>query len=333
MIFFAHLCIQLTESGTINEGKHVNGARAAKLLKVLPTSDPVYERHSSKLYRLRYLEKFPQVQGYLDDQKTQDYSAKIDQIAAVMKTNLEKSSAGVNIINPNYDTDLGNAKADIDSLSTWAKNKRLYWAFMLLYWVQKSSLPNWYAQYTTGTTSSSLGMYIKTLNGTFGVLEDNQVNMAGHNFMQAFNQSIQIFQMTAIIPQLVDLDGNLSNFDSLLKDCLYEFWNHYKDSQDQTMTDHVQAALKLYQDDAVRRDFYMPLVTFQKLGGAGMNWGHITQMWTATVGDSLWFQALQWGATGLKLMGVLASSVMMFIPLMAGGIDNLEPAVMASWIG
>ncbi len=55
-------------------------------------------------------------------------------------------------------------------------------------------------------------------------------------------------------------------------------------------------------------------------------------MWTATGSDSLWFQALQWGTKSLQPMGFLAMSVIMLMPLVAGGIDNLEPAVMASWI-
>ena len=136
---------------------------------------------------MRYLEKFPGTRDYLADQQNKNYLAEIDRIAAVLKDRLAENSADLKPTNPDYEEDLDKAQGDVDKLATWAKEKKLYWAFMALYWVESTSLPYWYAQYIGGGLSGSLGRQIKKLNSIFSTVEDGQVNTTegGRSFMQA----------------------------------------------------------------------------------------------------------------------------------------------------
>lgn len=93
-----------------------------------------------------------------------------------------------------------------------------------MYYNEKISLPAWYVWFTSGSTASSFRMNIKKSNGLFGVLENNQVNTEKDSLklMEADNSGIRVCQMTAIIPQLVNLDDSSSDFDSIFKACLNE---------------------------------------------------------------------------------------------------------------
>ena len=136
----------------------------------------------------------------------------------------------------------------------------LYWAMELFYWIENASLRNWYALYTSGKASLSIGMFLKQLNGLFGLLENNAINTQanGRNFMQAFNQEVRLFQMTSIVPQLVDINGNSSEIDSLMKECLYSYAQQYKNVNSDDHKAAVEAAMKLYKEKELRTNFFSP---------------------------------------------------------------------------
>lgn len=273
------------------------------------------------MYRFRYLEKFPGTKKFIQDQNDQDYSAAIDKTTEVMKRLLRKNTSGLEASNAkgadSHKASVAKAEADIDKLGKWAKQENLYWALRLLYMVQKSQLPQWYAMYMNGNLSSSIGMRIKQLNGVFEILENNKINKDGMSFSEAYNDTIRAFQMRSIIPQLVDLDGCYSDFDSVLKESLNQFWLHYKDSKDPNLAEQANQAKQLYTNEELRNKFMTSLKASSRLSSAASSWSVIVQMWEETVRKESWFKAALFvNEKFFTCMKYFAASALLMMPLL-----------------
>lgn len=302
-------------SGTLEHADQCNGARADAQLREIPTEDPVYKRHSPILYRMRFIEKFPAITNYLNDQSDGEHNAKMTKFAAKMKKSLAEKSAGVQDDNPDYKKQLAAAQQSIDDVVKWGSDERMYWALELLYYTQRSSLPTWNAMYTSGAGTSTLGMFQKQLNSLFGILEDNKTNTTttdAKNFTQTFNEDMRLFQMTSCVPQLLDLDGNSSDFDDLLVQCLWDYKEHFKTSPDKNHQEAVQAAEELYAKFELRQKMFAPLAQASRLGQAAGSWNLITAKWEQTVINAPWFQKLQ-GASRLFATFQIISSAALII--------------------
>ncbi|KAI9150587.1 hypothetical protein HJFPF1_10362 [Paramyrothecium foliicola] len=302
-------------SGTFEQGKYCNGKRADARLKDIPSNDEVYKRHSAKLYRARYIEKFPSIGEFLRDQHDNDYSATMQKYATKMKDNIAAKSAGMKgPSNPEYDTKLLAVQKEVDDLVEWAEERSLYWALQLLYHVQQTALPLWYGQYTSGANTNSLSMMQKQLNALFGLLENNQTNTkkGGRNFMQAYNEDMRLFHMTSIIPTLVDPRGNVREIDSLVAECLAEYIEHFKASPDDTHVQAVKAAQEL-------------------VGAAAGSWNLTMSLWETTVKDATWFKNMATGAKVLAVFESAAGAAFLLLPLLPGAWDHLTDQQKLSW--
>jgi hypothetical protein len=304
-------------------------------LKDIPADDPVYKRHSAKLYRAHYVEKFPGITKFLRDQRDNDYTAKIDEFAASMKNNIVEKSAGLKdpISNPKYDEQLATALKDVDNLITWAKERSLYWALQLLYYVQRSALPNWYGQYTSGSNTNNLSMMQKQLNALFGLLENNQTNSTpgGRNFMQAYNDDMRLFQMTSIIPTLVDARGNMEEIDTLMKECLSDYIEHFKASPDKEHADALEAAEKLYASQELRDKFFLSMANASRLGAAAGSWSLTMSLWEDNIKKAGWFQNLAGSAKYLAVFEAMAGAVLILLPLIPGTWDTMSDKQKLTW--
>ncbi|KID98763.1 hypothetical protein MAJ_05144, partial [Metarhizium majus ARSEF 297] len=67
---------------------------------------------------------------------------------------------------------------------------------------------------TESATSGTVSRMLKSLTGTFNVLENGQTNPDSKSFQQAFNDVVRVFMMTSMIPQFVDANGVSGDFDS-----------------------------------------------------------------------------------------------------------------------
>jgi hypothetical protein len=238
---------------TIDEAKQCNGERAGKQLNGIPADSDVYKRHSDLLYRYRFGEQFKIIKQYLDDQSQNDYIAKMNNAATSMKNQLALQSQGVNGPDPAKAAKLlADAQADVDSLCSGATDKKLFWAFQLFYWRQNFYLPLLYAESTSGTLSISTSMKLKALSSVFGILEGSAQNPNGKSFQEAFNDLVQMYQMSSIIPQFVDAGGNFSDFDSIMKAMLQKFADDNMNNSDPDIVKEAQNAKKLAGDDILR---------------------------------------------------------------------------------
>jgi hypothetical protein len=74
------------------------------MLKEIPTDDPVYQRHSQKLYALRFNDLFTQFRLFAQDQQNTVYDTQIHNIAIAMKTDLNNEALSLpgNPTDPNW---------------------------------------------------------------------------------------------------------------------------------------------------------------------------------------------------------------------------------------
>ncbi|KAK2051737.1 hypothetical protein LY76DRAFT_556740 [Colletotrichum caudatum] len=320
--------VSMLAAGKFDQGKYCNGKRADARLKDIPSDDPVYKRHSSKLYRAHFIEKFPSITEFLRDQNQNDYTAKMDALATGMKNKIADKSAVLDdpVGNPNYDAQLAAAQKDIDDLIVWAKERSLFWALQLLYYVQTGALPNWYSQYTSGSNTNNLSMMQKQLNALFGLLENYQTNTkpGGRNFMQAYNDDMRLFQMTSIIPTLIDARGNSREIDNLIVECLGDYIEHFKASPNQDHVDAIAAAEQLYMSKELRDKFWIPLTAASRLGVAASSWQLTMTMWENTIRGAAWFKNMASGGKLLQAFQGVTAVAFILMPLLPGMWDQMS---------
>ncbi|KAH7108700.1 hypothetical protein B0J11DRAFT_449534, partial [Dendryphion nanum] len=328
--------ISFLARSTLSEAKECNGERADKILKDVPANSEIYKRHSDLLYRNQFGKLFLNMEKYLDDQYKNDYTADMERAAAVMKDQIREQSKGVNGPDPEKAAKiLEGALADVDLLLDWAKHKRLYWAFQLYYWCQHFYLPMLYAQSVLGTFSQTVSMDLKKLSTVFGILEGSQQNPNGKSFQQAFNDLVQIFHMTAIIPQFVDAGGNLSDFDSILKAMLQQFADDNINNPDTSVAAEAQRAQKLASDDFLRKNFFNSLNESMRLAGTLGTWTNIVKLFGNLNGRSGWYQKLVEGAEMASTMLRSACLVLLVFPMinsLGGGWSSMSGAQQTGWI-
>ncbi|KXG49268.1 uncharacterized protein PGRI_031380 [Penicillium griseofulvum] len=321
---------------TLPEAKECNALRAQAQLQSIPAESDTYKRHAEKLYRHRYLLKFPSIQAYLDDQAGGDHTANIKAAAEYMKNNIKEHANGMG---DGGDPDqaaknLQTALDDIDSLCSWAVDKKLLWAFQLYYWGVVTYLPSLMAQVASGgATSGTVSRMLKSLTGTFSILENGQSNPDGKSFQQAFNDVVQVYMMTSMIPQFIDANGVSENFDSVLKAMLEEFYEANKDSSNADLVEEANNAKLLAADDFIRKQLFNSLDMSMLLGGSLGDWSNVVKGFNRFNEKSDWFKKL---ANGAGISGTflrMACSVLVILPLLSefgGGWDSMTDQEKAS---
>lgn len=259
----------------------------------------------------------------------------MDKITKKRKKVLDDTAKDMKSTNPDFEKDLKKVKEDMDKLGSWAKERKLYWAYLLLYVTEKATIKMLYAQYTTGSLSATIAMKLKGLNALFGVLENNQVNTAegATNFMGAFQEQMRLFQMSSLIPQLVDIDGSASDFDSLVKACLETFWHKYENSDNTHLKEQAALAKTLAQDDTLRNKFLNLLKKAVRLGGASCSWTITMEMWDTLVVGTTWFKVLTYSTKLFALIAYAAGAALIMLPLVPGVWDTMTTADKVYWAG
>ncbi|KAJ4362083.1 hypothetical protein N0V83_011025 [Neocucurbitaria cava] len=321
---------------TLAEGKQCNTVRAEGQLKTLPANSPIYKRHSDALYRHRFMQNFPSVQNYLDDQAKTDYSQSIANGATSMKTKITQMSNGVNGVAAQDAADtLKAALDDIDSLAQWATSQKLFYAFNLYWWCENYYLPNLIAQSANGSLSASVSRTLKKLTLIFGILENGQQNPNGKSFTEAFNDLIRLFQMSTIIPQFVDADAASEDLDSIEKEMLQQFYTDNIGSSDPQVVAEAQRAQQLATNDFLRKNFFNSLATSMRLGGSLGSWAAIAQLNQNFLNQAGWYQKLanaaDLGATFMRASCV-ALLVLPMINKFGGGWSAMSPEQKTSWV-
>jgi hypothetical protein len=265
----------------ISQGQHCNTIRAQKMLKEIPSADPTYKRHSSKLYKLHFLQMFPKVTDYIEDQK-RDKSLQIQAVAVAMKNETKSMAEPAKAVSPNHDADLADAFSEIDALAERAKSGGTYWAFAAYYYLWSVTLKSWNNLYTSGNTSSLITLKVRNINTIFGILDEADSTETSKSYMVAWNELLRTSNMTSLVPQCVDVQGNFEDFDSIFKACLEQYYKRYADNSNKDINENVTTAQMLYKDDKLRRSMLADMQKIRFYGdviGADFAWQQITNNW------------------------------------------------------
>ncbi|TPX14613.1 uncharacterized protein E0L32_005305 [Thyridium curvatum] len=320
---------------TLAEGKQCNAVRAELQLKDIPSNSPIYKRHSDAFYRYRWMQKFPGVQAYLDDQANTDYASAMAKAADAMKVNVTNVSKGVNGQDPEEAAkNLQAALDDIDSLCQWATSQKLFYAFNLYYWGVTYYLPQLYAQTANGAVSASVSRTLKKLTTILGVLEGNKQNPNGNSFQQAFNGVIQVFQMQAIIPQFVDADGNSKDIDDISQQVLQQFYEQNIGSSDPDLVKEAQIAQQLASNSATRKSFMANLATSMRMAGSLGSWAAVVQSFKDFNQRSGWYQKLTNAADVMATFMRVTCAALLVLPMigkLGGGWSAMSTSQKVAW--
>ena len=94
----------------------------------------MYKSQIKQLYRFRYLQRFPVIKEFVNDQEDKDYSIAIDQVIDQMKKKLVEHAEPFKATDPEgYEERLAKAKLSIENLANWAKTENLWEGMSLLH--------------------------------------------------------------------------------------------------------------------------------------------------------------------------------------------------------
>ncbi|MEV0728481.1 hypothetical protein [Polymorphospora sp. NPDC050346] len=209
----------------------LNDRKAQAWLKEAVSQATVYQAQAPEMYTRRYVELNPDVDDYLIDQYAnyEAYEAVIEAdsqawIAQVRATVANTEDA------PDRVEDLVET---IERLAEVGKDGR-YWAYKLLRHATSPAalrlleLMSLNGSYLDG---SEYTRRIQTNVATLGVLDPSG------SFVHEYANIIQLFQLTNVLPKLIDYAGNVDTFSYAVEEILKQFVTMYVDSPDPAIQD------------------------------------------------------------------------------------------------
>jgi hypothetical protein len=207
----------------------LNARRAQAVLKESTSTSDVYKDQAAKLYSYEWQKKFPLMTQFLDDQRNNaaSHNPAIDQDAAQwideIKKDLDKAT----------DPD---EKKQLQEMINIAKNARdageqgKYWAYIFFrYLTSPSYLTMLRMQMMDGNTSQTVSQDIQRYSAVLSILDPSSY------FAELFVQVIGIYQLTSLLPSILDVSGNLEDFTFFMQKILEAFIDKYVNSQDPQM--------------------------------------------------------------------------------------------------
>ncbi|XP_078599714.1 uncharacterized protein LOC144874930 [Branchiostoma floridae x Branchiostoma japonicum] len=230
----------------------LNAIRAKKWLKTETSTASVFNAQSPELYKNHWLRDMPRMGDFLVDQ-TQNrakYASYIEQDKSSWIEEIESS-----VEDP---TNQASMLAIIESLTTLGKQGK-YWAYWFFRDItQPSSLQMLQMLSVGGAASldgSAFSRQIQQNCAILGILDSSAT------FQEEYVKIIQIFQLTNILPQLLDFSGDITNYQYAVQDILKGFEEKYIDSTDPKM----QEAAKEIQEKLNQKNLEDLISQLQKM--------------------------------------------------------------------
>ena len=221
--------VKALSSFSEEDAKYLNGRRAEKWLKVKIANDKVFKSQSHQLYTRQWQQKFPAMTDFLLDQanNTATYNPLIEEDAKKW-VNQVKQDIGDD---PDQQESLKEFIATIKNLSDYAKTNGKYWAFILFrYLASPFYLGKVKLQMMNANDSSALTLDVKRYTAILTILDDRS------EFAQKFLEALKIFQLTSVLPEMLDYGANHETFDILVEEVMEAFVNKYINSTDPDMS-------------------------------------------------------------------------------------------------
>lgn len=225
----------------------LNRVRADKYLQYKLRDNMIFQKQAPLIYKQEFMKAYPKLQEFLDDQRNYktDYAQMIAEDCAQWKEDAAKSFGS-----SQEDVEaLNKYKEHIDKIANEAMGEGKYWPYFLLrYSMTPTFLSALQNASLSGITSASLiTQKVQQITALLTVLDDKQNSV----FVQEFVKSVQIFQISNVLPVLFDLSGDhsLADYSYATEKILREFAEKYADSANETLKNYAKYIRSLTAED------------------------------------------------------------------------------------
>jgi hypothetical protein len=292
--------------------RHLNAARARKVLTNEPAKHAEFTSQISQLYQYHWEKKFGQITAYLVDQNTIDHNADIDGVQKEWIGEIELGAES--IANPNDPTGTVNQQITyINELTSNAKSKKAYWAYMLyLYLVSNEAMQAYQhainnpPQSNKTDASQSITLLLQTNNAILNVLDPS-----GY-FSGQYTEVLQMFNLSGVLTNWINYGGNLSNFSFAAEEILRGYLNTYVNALDPDIAKRVQELQKAFTQETIEGIRQVYIQSLSEVGVAG-SWADLMEIYDHNL--------LSKGGSSFKILaiGFAASMNIISIVMMCSG--------------
>ncbi|HYL75990.1 MAG TPA: hypothetical protein VEU96_17400 [Bryobacteraceae bacterium] len=240
----AYLTATLSQWSNDPASKTLNGRRAEKWVSEQTGVNPVFNVQGPLLYAYRWIENNPTTQDYINDQKTnwKTYEPLIKADIAAWKVEILNEVSGIS-----SQEQVDALLKQVDEIEVKALDRN-YWTYAVFRYCTQTSFLNLLQviSFSGGTVDGS--EFMQRTERTAAVL--NVLDPTSF-FTQQFGYTIQLFQISNILPQLLDYSGDLDDYSYAVNGILNEFIKKYMDSPDPDLAEAAKQLQELQQKNYV----------------------------------------------------------------------------------
>lgn len=220
----------------------LNRVRADKYLRRQLPLNELFRRQASLLYKQEFMKEYPGIAAFLDDQEKhkEKYAESIQSDCAEWKESVRSSFMPKDAMNEEYKKALDAYLAHIDTIAREAADNGKYWAYFLLrYSMTLSFLGSLQSASLSGIDSTSkITLKVQQIAALLTMLDDKTESV----FVKEYMQMIQIFQLSNILPILLDLSGDdsLADYAYAVEKIARKFADDYINSSDQVLAQYAE---------------------------------------------------------------------------------------------
>ena len=267
--------VNALSSSPDDDAKYLNGRRAAKWLKMKIANNDVFNDQSHQLYSRQWQQKFPAMTDFLLDQanNTAKYNPMIEEDAEKWVKEVREDIGD----DPDQQESLKKFIAMIENLSDYARTNGKYWAYTLFrYLASPFYLGKLKLQLINPNTSSALTLDVKRFSAILTILDDRS------QFARQFLETLKIFQLTSVLPEMLDYEGNRETFDILVEKVMEAFVDKYINSTDPEMAKRAEEIEKILKNKSLHDYLQLFHATFSELAGV-FEWDQFIEKFDSAV--------------------------------------------------
>lgn len=227
--------------------KKLNSFRANTYMKNKMAKSDIYYSQSKQLFAYRWKCTFPLMKEYLVDQmdptRIDAQNKDIDDITSEMVSQLEQEMKSIKEDKKKkmYEA----AIKDLKDTAAKAKNG-CYWAFMLYSFLCNYYFPSLLAMMISGNVSQTVSMDIKRFSAILEILDPT------NEFNNAFVKTANFFQLSSIMPSMIDYTQDKSTYFDAAYAIIEEFITTYSTDSDPDINEAIAELYEKYQKEELR---------------------------------------------------------------------------------
>jgi hypothetical protein len=246
----------------------LNTIRAEQWISVTTSASDVMSAQTPLLYQRRYGAKHKNLAWFLTDQKLNAdvYAPQID--AAVDKW--LKQARDANVGTPE---EMAKLEERIKALGAHAKKHKLYWAIQVYAGTSTPSYLNMLKLIIMSGVEYDGSEFTQRVQRTVALL--NVLDITGF-FAKEYAYLLQMFEVSSILPETLDLSGDFGDFQYVLKKVIEKFIDTYINHPDPGMRE-VAEALRQHANEEFITKMLAILRTSAAVGYGLSNWSFLAQ--------------------------------------------------------